>query len=565
MAPLSANVPDRYTKIDISAQVSGTSRMDLPVRRFYWFAGIFFFECLIISYLRRPWLSNPSVKPVLIVFTGIVVLLAGSRLPTPEPGEHWLHKRFLALHGAAVLVVGRVYLFLLGSATPDIPLSLASACLWYGSLALLFLTLASTLASVRYLGRALVSLRLALGYATACALLVMPLRGFLQAAWNAPQTAVGRMLQLSCFRGVVFLLRLFYPRVLYDPATAAVGTPAFLISIAGGCSGVEGLALMAALSLLALFFYRHELRLARAALLIPFALVAVWMLNIVRIVILIAIGNAGFVGVALDGFHSAAGWIFLNATAICFLVVVHRVPWIRRASRTGEWSRSGSALPSANTVAASLGPFLAILACSLLTRAVSSGGFEAFYPARLVVGAAALWVFREQYRRGELADSLRIDGQSAWLGCGAGVAIGFLWIGLSRLLPSSAADTTATALAQLPAWQRLGWLAARVVAAVMTVPLAEELAFRWYLARRLAGTRFQEVPLSRLNPPAILLSSVVFGLLHGRIWLAGTLAGVLLALVARKRGRLGDAVMAHAVSNLLLAAWVLIRHDYTLW
>lgn len=42
------------------------------------------------------------------------------------------------------------------------------------------------------------------------------------------------------------------------------------------------------------------------------------------------------------------------------------------------------------------------------------------------------------------------------------------------------------------------------------------------------------------------------------------LAGLLFALVAKWRNRLGEAVAAHATANLLLAAWVLARGDYRL-
>jgi membrane protease YdiL (CAAX protease family) len=49
------------------------------------------------------------------------------------------------------------------------------------------------------------------------------------------------------------------------------------------------------------------------------------------------------------------------------------------------------------------------------------------------------------------------------------------------------------------------------------------------------------------------------------MWLAGTLAGVVFALVARFRGRLGEAVAAHATANLLLALWIIVRGNYSLW
>ena len=43
------------------------------------------------------------------------------------------------------------------------------------------------------------------------------------------------------------------------------------------------------------------------------------------------------------------------------------------------------------------------------------------------------------------------------------------------------------------------------------------------------------------------------------------LAGMAFALVLKWRGRIGDAVVAHATSNLLLAAWVVLRGDWAQW
>jgi CAAX prenyl protease-like protein len=110
-----------------------------------------------------------------------------------------------------------------------------------------------------------------------------------------------------------------------------------------------------------------------------------------------------------------------------------------------------------------------------------------------------------------------------------------------------------------------------VAAAVVTVPIAEELAFRGYLARRLMNREFDEVPFSRLTALSVCLSSAVFGLEHMRDLMdwqhfaLGTLAGLAFAAVLRWRGRMGDAVAAHAVSNLLLAAWVLGFGDWAQW
>ena len=61
-----------------------------------------------------------------------------------------------------------------------------------------------------------------------------------------------------------------------------------------------------------------------------------------------------------------------------------------------------------------------------------------------------------------------------------------------------------------------------------------------------------------------LVSSLAFGLLHQR-WLAGVLAGMAFAIAQQRNGRLNDAVSAHALANLLIAAAVLTRERWSLW
>lgn len=105
----------------------------------------------------------------------------------------------------------------------------------------------------------------------------------------------------------------------------------------------------------------------------------------------------------------------------------------------------------------------------------------------------------------------------------------------------------------------------RVVGSVVTVPLAEELAFRGYLARRLIAADFEDVSAIHLTWLSVLLSSVLFGAMHQQRWLAGTLAGVLYALVFRRKGELSHAVLAHATTNAMIAAHVLISGNWSLW
>ena len=98
----------------------------------------------------------------------------------------------------------------------------------------------------------------------------------------------------------------------------------------------------------------------------------------------------------------------------------------------------------------------------------------------------------------------------------------------------------------------------------MVVPAAEELAFRGYLLRWLIDTDFTAVSPKHFTLPSFLISSVAFGALHGR-WLAGILAGMIYATAQYRRGKIADAIVSHAVTNALLAAYVVVSGYWGFW
>lgn len=98
----------------------------------------------------------------------------------------------------------------------------------------------------------------------------------------------------------------------------------------------------------------------------------------------------------------------------------------------------------------------------------------------------------------------------------------------------------------------------------LIVPLCEELAFRGYLLRRLQGADFTSVSPRAWTCFSLIGSSLLFGVLHDR-WLAGTLAGMVYAVLLVRTGRLGEVVVAHAVTNGCIALWVLSTGDWSHW
>ena len=369
----------------------------------------------------------------------------------------------------------------------------------------------------------------------------------LRSAWRIP---FFRPLTNLTFHFVEILLRPFVS-VVSQPMYLTIGTAKFSVRIADQCSGLEGAGLMLIFGAVWLGLFRRECRFPQALLLIPASITVLWILNAVRIVILILIGNAGAPEIALGGFHSQAGWISFNLVAIGVALMAGRIPWWSRRREEAPVEAAGD-----NPSAAYLAPFLAILAAAMVSRALSAG-FEWLYPLRFIGAAAALWFFRAQYKK--------LDWRFGWQAPATGVAVYFLWIGLDALHGPGAASTMGSTLAASSGLVRVSWIAIRIAAAVVTVPIAEELAFRGFLIRRLMRADFESLDVRRFTWLALLVSSVAFGVLHGDRWIAGALAGLVYAAAMLRRGRIGEAVVAHATTNALIGLTVLTAGKWYLW
>ena len=528
-------------------------------RQLWIFTFILAVEYVAVAHPHPDFIPN-AYKGVTIVF-GLALLFFGrSRLGTLGLEELPVRRLFLALHifTLAVFAALGVYLvrfhaggpalWLWWALFPPIPIFLLLSFVPAGKLAPV----------VRTLGPASV-------YAALCSALLVLIRALLRSSWNVSTTGLGLFLQNACFAQTSALLKLFYPVVISDRPSHLLGTNRFLVEIAGQCSGVEGLALITAFILVWFLFDRRHLRISRALLLVPLALGLMWTMNLWRLVLLIAIGSSGHPAVAINGFHSEAGWISFTTVSLGFLLVAQRWRWFRKDDRAPSviaLDQEPTATAAQNVPATYLAPFLAITAASVVAQAVSGHGFEWLYPLRLVAALAVLWSFRNRYRS--------MDWHFGPLGPAAGALVACLWLGghywtYGSHPTSVRSDTLAASLGALSPLQRGSWIVIRALAAITTVPIAEELAFRGFLARRIMSARVTTVPFSTLSALAILASSFAFGLMHGRQWLLGFMAGIVFALVAKFRGRLGEAVAAHASANLILASVVLFRNDYTLW
>ena len=497
------------------------------------------------------WRWKVVLPPLAIAISTAAVLLGGERLRAElrrvsaelaAPHRAW---PYLIVHLATFAVFARLTAFMLegGFATSHVkPLW---AALWLATAAASFVLWAGALCDPRVIA--------GVAWRARALLPVIAVVGAM--AWGAGLITEGWWdpLRDATMNAVAAMVAAIFPDAVFVPEQLLVGTERFWVRIASVCAGYEGIGLIWVFVSAFLVMCRDRLRFPQALLLIPIGTVAVWIANAVRLTALIAIGTLVSENVALGGFHAYSGSLLVSAVALGIAYAARRSPFFAHVdAATDETDAAGP-----NLTAAYLVPFLAIVVAQMIAGAMSAGGsFDPLYPLRVAaVGGALLW-YRRAYR------DLRWTW--SWEAVAVGVAVFAIWMALEPRADPAKQAQFAAALAGLAPGVAALWLAIRVVGAVVTVPIAEELAFRGYLARRLVDLDFDRVPFRQITWLAVVGSSVAFGLMHGR-WLAGTVAGVAYAAVLYRRGALADAIVAHAVTNALLAAYVLATGAWTLW
>lgn len=182
------------------------------------------------------------------------------------------------------------------------------------------------------------------------------------------------------------------------------------------------------------------------------------------------------------------------------------------------------------------------------------------YAVRCGLALAALVAFRRHYL------PLRPEspgGAGRWLAAvGVGIGVFALWIALDLpLLVTGEADPYD---ASRGAGLAVGVVAVRWAGSALVVPVIEELFWRGFIMRWVHHPRFEGVDPRDVSWKALVVSSAVFALEH-RLWFAGLLAGLAYGELYRRTGDLRLAVLAHAVTNALLGAWVVGTGAWGFW
>ncbi|MGD0363407.1 MAG: CAAX prenyl protease-related protein [Bryobacteraceae bacterium] len=105
----------------------------------------------------------------------------------------------------------------------------------------------------------------------------------------------------------------------------------------------------------------------------------------------------------------------------------------------------------------------------------------------------------------------------------------------------------------------------RVLESAILVPIVEELFWRGWLMRWIIRPDFEGVAIGRYTALSFWAVALLFASEHGPYWDVGLIAGMAYNWWCVRTRNLADCMLAHAVTNGLLAAYVLLFDQWQYW
>lgn len=177
-----------------------------------------------------------------------------------------------------------------------------------------------------------------------------------------------------------------------------------------------------------------------------------------------------------------------------------------------------------------------------------------YVPKTLLVGAVILWFWKSLPN---------LKPASPLLSILIGIAGVVLWVGLDPWLVRYDQPLVGRNPFQLyPSGEAWALFAVRLFGISVVVPIMEELFWRGFLMRWLIKENFTEVPLGTYRPFSFFVTTAFFAAEHGSEWMLGLIVGLLYGAWFVRTKSLGSVMLAHGVTNFLLALYCLAFDDW---
>jgi CAAX prenyl protease-like protein len=209
-------------------------------------------------------------------------------------------------------------------------------------------------------------------------------------------------------------------------------------------------------------------------------------------------------------------------------------------------------------------PFAAYMAFFLVGDALAWLGVDGaslrwLYAVKTATVAILLAVFWRHYT--ELKVPLPSPG-AVLTAIGAGAVVFWLWINLHAgwmVIGASAGFDPRTGGAIDPSL-----VAIRIAGAALVVPVMEELFWRSFVMRWVDKPNFLSLDPAQAGIRGFVISVLLFGFEHN-LWFAGIVAGVAYSVLFMRHRTLWSPILAHAVTNGMLGAWVVMTGAWSYW
>lgn len=209
-------------------------------------------------------------------------------------------------------------------------------------------------------------------------------------------------------------------------------------------------------------------------------------------------------------------------------------------------------------------PFAAYMAFFLVGDGLAWLGVDAaslrwLYAVKAATVAILLGLFWREYTE------LKVPFPSAGAvltAVGAGVVVLVLWVNLHAgwmvIGESAGFDPRTNGVIDWPL------VAFRIAGAALVVPVMEELFWRSFVMRWADKPDFLRLDPAQAGIRGFVISVVLFGFEHN-LWLAGIVAGVVYSVLFMRHRTIWSPVLAHAVTNGMLGAWVVMTGAWSYW
>lgn len=213
-------------------------------------------------------------------------------------------------------------------------------------------------------------------------------------------------------------------------------------------------------------------------------------------------------------------------------------------------------------VKARIAPFIVFIVLTSLQGWFGDASFYWMYALKTFVGVALVWAMWPLVQEMRWAFS--------WEAVVAGILVFALWVGLDPYYPKFG-----KAIEPKDYWNphlqfgqdsAFAWaiVIIRILGSGLVVPPIEEVFYRSFLYRYIIKVDFLALPIGVYNLAALLIVSGIFGVAHYQ-WLGGILCALIYQGLVIHKNRLGDAMTAHAITNILLGIYVAWKNQWQFW